>query len=246
MKYLRSCNSTNYFIRNTIKYLRSYNSTNYFTCNAIKYLRSCNATEHFFCNISKYIQSCNATENFAHNISKYLRSCNVIEYFACENIKSTFVSALQNLSIHTKLRQLIIKIQHSSQRLEKLSANCRLYNIDDLKPIQDALTFTAASDKNLKNCVITDDNWNQLELIKGFLELFKEITVIMSGSKYSTLSTTIPLYNELITYTEEYLESEELTISNDFLKKTVEDCNRKLLEYYNKTNKFKDGSANNF
>ncbi|GBB92155.1 hypothetical protein RclHR1_19720001, partial [Rhizophagus clarus] len=177
-----------------------------------------------------------------------------------ENIKSTFVSALQNLSIHTKLRQLIIKIQHSSQRLEKLSANCRLYNIDDLKPIQDvstrwnsthnmierALTFTAASDKNLKNCVITDDNWNQLELIKGFLELFKEITVIMSGSKYSTLSTTIPLYNELITYTEEYLESEELTISNDFLKKTVEDCNRKLLEYYNKTNKFKDGSANNF
>ncbi|GBC07730.1 hypothetical protein RclHR1_07660006 [Rhizophagus clarus] len=140
-----------------------------------------------------------------------------------ENIKNTFVSALQNLSIHTKvlgittdnasnnltfinalsdwmkendiffdknnhfrcfahLRQLIIKIQHSPQRLEKLSANCRLYNIDDLKPIQDvptrwnstydmieralklkeALTFTAASDKDLKDCVITDDNWNQL------------------------------------------------------------------------------------
>ncbi|GES72958.1 zinc finger BED domain-containing protein RICESLEEPER 2-like [Rhizophagus clarus] len=233
-----------------------------------------------------------------------------------ENIKNTFVSALQNLSIHTKvlgittdnasnnltfinalsdwmkendiffdknnhfrcfahvinisvqnalnplksnlsqLRQLIIKIQHSSQRLEKLSANCRLYNIDDLKSIQDvpirwnstydmieralklkeALTFTAASDKDLKDCIITDDNWNQLELIKGFLELFKKTTVMMSGSKYSTLSTTIPLYNELIIHTEEYLESEEPAISNDFLKKAVEDCNRKLLEYYNKTN----------
>ncbi|GBC07729.1 hypothetical protein RclHR1_07660005 [Rhizophagus clarus] len=58
----------------------------------------------------------------------------------------------------------------------------------------------------------------------------------MSGSKYSTLSATIPLYNELITHTEEYLESEEPAISNDFLKKAVEDCNRKLLEYYNKTN----------
>ncbi|GES82755.1 zinc finger BED domain-containing protein RICESLEEPER 2-like [Rhizophagus clarus] len=233
-----------------------------------------------------------------------------------ENIKNTFVSALQNLSIHTKvlgittdnasnnftfinalsdwmkendiffdknnhfrcfahvinisvqnalnllksnlsqLRQLIIKIQHSPQRLEKLSANCRLYNIDDLKPIQDvptrwnstydmieralklkeAFTFTAASDKDLKDCVITDDNWNQLELIKGFLELFKETTVMMSSSKYSTLSATIPLYNELITHTEEYLESEEPAISNDFLKKVVGDCNRKLLEYYNKIN----------
>jgi hypothetical protein len=58
----------------------------------------------------------------------------------------------------------------------------------------------------------------------------------MSGFKYSTLSATIPLYNELITHTEEYLESMESTTSNDFLEKSVEDCNRKLLEYYNKTN----------
>src|SRR3989337_2768435 len=96
--------------------------------------------------------------------------------------------------------------------------------------------FTAASDKDLKNFVITDDNWNQLKLIKGFLELFKETTDMMSGFKYSTLSATVPLYNELITHTEEYLETSESTIPNDFLKKAVEDCNRKLLEYYNKTN----------
>jgi hypothetical protein len=34
----------------------------------------------------------------------------------------------------------MIKIHHSPQRLEKLSANCRLYNIDDLKPIQNVST----------------------------------------------------------------------------------------------------------
>jgi hypothetical protein len=96
--------------------------------------------------------------------------------------------------------------------------------------------YIAASDKDLKDYIITDDNWNRLELVKGFLELFKETTVMMSGFKYSTLSATIPLYNELITHTEEYLELEESTVSNDFLKKTVEDCNRKLLEYYNKIN----------
>ena len=46
--------------------------------------------------------------------------------------------------------------------------------------------------------MITDNEWNQFELIKEFLELFKEVTIIMSGSKYSTLMITIPLYNELI------------------------------------------------
>jgi hypothetical protein len=59
---------------------------------------------------------------------------------------------------------------------------------------------------------------------------------MMPSFKYSTLSATIPLYNELITHTEEYLELKESTVSNDFLKKMVENCNRKLLEYYNKTN----------
>ncbi|CAB4411055.1 unnamed protein product [Rhizophagus irregularis] len=102
--------------------------------------------------------------------------------------------------------------------------------------LQTALIFTAASDKNLKNFVITDNNWNQLELIKGFLELFKKTTNMMSGFKYSILSVTVFLYNELITHTEEYLKTSESTIPNDFLKKAVEDCNRKLLEYYNKTN----------
>ena len=52
--------------------------------------------------------------------------------------------------------------------------------------------------------MITDNEWNQFELIKKFLELFKEVTIIMSGSKYSTLTITIPLYNELIDHTEDY------------------------------------------
>ena len=52
--------------------------------------------------------------------------------------------------------------------------------------------------------MITDNEWNQFELIKEFIELFKEVTIIMSGSKYSTLTMTIPLYNELIDHIEDY------------------------------------------
>ena len=44
--------------------------------------------------------------------------------------------------------------------------------------------------------MITDNEWNQFELIKEFLKLFKEITIIMSGFKYSIFTLTIPLYNE--------------------------------------------------
>ncbi|GES98467.1 zinc finger BED domain-containing protein RICESLEEPER 2-like [Rhizophagus clarus] len=115
-----------------------------------------------------------------------------------------------------------------------LSIQIALNSIND--NLSQVLTFTAASDKDLKNFVITDDNWNQLELIKGFFELFKEITNIMFGFKYSILFMMIPLYNELITHTEEYLETRESIIPNDFLKKAVKNCNKKLLEYYNKIN----------
>ena len=56
----------------------------------------------------------------------------------------------------------------------------------------------------------------------------------MSGFKYSTLATTIPLYNELIDHTEEYEVIKES--SKLFLVNTATICKTKLLEYYNKTN----------
>lgn len=56
------------------------------------------------------------------------------------------------------------------------------------------------------------------------------------GFKYFTLFATVSLYNKLITHIKEYLETSKSIIPNDFFKKAVEACNRKLLEYYNKTN----------
>jgi hypothetical protein len=56
----------------------------------------------------------------------------------------------------------------------------------------------------------------------------------MSGFKYSTLTTTIPLYNELIDHTEDYMD---INIESKlFLKEPAKNCRNKLLEYYNKTN----------
>ena len=57
-----------------------------------------------------------------------------------------------------------------------------------------------------------------MEQIKDFLKIFKEVTVIMSGSFYPTLSMTIPLYNILIDHVEDVIgeEIEDDDINENF------------------------------
>jgi len=82
--------------------------------------------------------------------------------------------------------------------------------------------------------------------------LFKEVTTVMSGSTYPTLSATIPLYNILIDHVENVIgdeneevnENESEASSRDesadewsqIIKDAAKICKSKLLEYYNKTN----------
>ncbi|GES73161.1 zinc finger BED domain-containing protein RICESLEEPER 2-like [Rhizophagus clarus] len=141
-----------------------------------------------------------------------------------ENIKNAFMLGINKLSIQNKLRILLNKIHHFSQRQEKLSFNCELH----------------------------DNEWSELEKVELFFEKFKEITVLMSSSLYPTLSMLIFLYNALIDHMEDYIsegeeentredenESED-EIGNDneesTIKKAAMNCRVKLLHYYNKTN----------
>jgi hypothetical protein len=99
-----------------------------------------------------------------------------------------------------------------------------------------------------------DDEWTELEKVKLFLEKFKEITVLMSGSSYPTLSMLIPLYNALIDHMEDYMFEDEDENENknedenegddengsgdeeSIIKKAATNGREKLLQYYNKTN----------
>ena len=88
--------------------------------------------------------------------------------------------------------------------------------------------------------MFSEENWIVFERIKNFLEIFKEVTVIMSGSFYPTISMTIPLYNILIDHVEDIIGDEENEDNeeewNQIIKNAAKRCKRKLLEYYNKTN----------
>lgn len=99
--------------------------------------------------------------------------------------------------------------------------------------------------------MLTENQWNELEKIKKFLSLFKEVTTIMSGSTYPTLSATIPLYNILIDHVENVIGDENEEVNevessssrnedadewSQTIKEAAKKCKSKLLEYYNKTN----------
>ena len=99
--------------------------------------------------------------------------------------------------------------------------------------------------------MITEEMWVKLKQIKNFLEIFKEVTVIMLGSFYPTLSMTIPLYNILIDHVEDVIgneddqeidenieenNSENEVEWNQIIKEAAKKSRTKLVEYYNKTN----------
>ncbi|CAB4488760.1 unnamed protein product [Rhizophagus irregularis] len=127
------------------------------------------------------------------------------------------------------LRELIVKICASSLRREKLSNACKNNDINNLKPILDiptrwnstfdmikkalqlkvVLEYIVFQDKDLKKYTFSEEKWAIFEQIKNFLEIFKKVTVIMSGSHYPTLSLTVPLYNILIDHVEDVIDNDK-------------------------------------
>ena len=115
------------------------------------------------------------------------------------------------------------------------------------------------NDSNLRKYLITENQWNEFTKIQNFFQPFKEVTTIMSGFTYPTISATILLYNYLIDHVEDVIGNEEsddnISESESIATNTGTESNatkeekwslltkqaskkskEKLLEYYNKTN----------
>ncbi|CAB5382242.1 unnamed protein product [Rhizophagus irregularis] len=173
---------------------------------------------------------------------------------------STFMTSLsiwaaENVVNFNKKEQHIRCFAHSINLSVKEALSC----LDG--EISLALEYIVFHDKDLKKYTFSEEKWAIFEQIKNFLEIFKEVTVIMSGSHYPTLSLTVPLYNILIDHVEDVIgndkeddddedddeENEENNEENNgendddekwnqIVKKAAKKCKVKLLEYYNKTN----------
>ncbi|CAB5351889.1 unnamed protein product [Rhizophagus irregularis] len=128
------------------------------------------------------------------------------------------------------LRELIVKIRASFLRREKLSNACKNNDINDLKPILDALEYIVFHDKDLKKYTFSEEKWAIFDQIKNFLEIFKEVTVIMLGNDEDDEEENEE-NNE-----ENDGENDDDEKWNQIVKKAAKKCKVKLLEYYNKTN----------
>ncbi|CAB5382253.1 unnamed protein product [Rhizophagus irregularis] len=219
----------------------------------------------------------------AHFINKEWNLQNIIIDFiqtqdshTGSNIKDAFLLGISNMSLESKIMGITTdNASNNSTFMTSLSIweqhiRCFAHSINlSVKEalscldgeISLALEYIVFHDKDLKKYTFSEEKWAIFEQIKNFLEIFKEVTVIMSGSHYPTLSLTVPLYNILIDHVEDVIgndkeddddedddeENEENNEENNgendddekwnqIVKKAAKKCKVKLLEYYNKTN----------
>jgi len=78
---------------------------------------------------------------------------------------------------------------------------------------------------------MSNSDWINLEKIATFLQPFKDLTVKMSASSYSTVFMIIPLFNIIIDHVEDTEEAATLR-----LREAATAAKTKLLLYYSKTN----------
>lgn len=120
-----------------------------------------------------------------------------------------------------------------------------------LNLIIQALEYLTANERELREYEFSEKQWQEFILIEDFLKLFHEVTTLMSGSTYPTLSLTIPLFNILVDHVEDTISSIEESDENqshednifvldseskNMIKEAAKACKEKLLKYYNKTN----------
>ena len=67
-----------------------------------------------------------------------------------------------------------------------------------LNLIIQALEYLTANERELREYEFSEKQWQEFILIEDFLKLFHEVTTLISGSTYPTLSLTILLFNILI------------------------------------------------
>ncbi|CAJ0830756.1 12504_t:CDS:2 [Entrophospora sp. SA101] len=170
----------------------------------------------------------------------------------------TFVRELATkLREETETEELNSAIRTSPQWVELLENACNACKIKVLKPILDcttrwnsthdmirnglylkpALNTLTSIHDDLHQYAISHTQWATLEKIVEFLEPFKDLTLKMSTSSYSTAYLIIPLFNIIIDHVEDTadLSEGEVTGKIQIAAKAARD---KLVRYYSKTNMF--------
>lgn len=171
--------------------------------------------------------------------------------------------SVDNLSFIEKIRRSSAGIRSSPQRREQLAKQCSVEGLDFKNAILDVRTrwnssydmlaraleirkpfeLTVQSFSQLKNLMLTTDDWVKVVKTLILLKPFKEATNELSEEGVPKLSQTISIYNALFEHLEkystvrstEYREGREHSRSGDaegWLQSAVDAGWAKLMDYY--------------
>ena len=173
---------------------------------------------------------------------------------------NTIKTSLKTISIYFQLHSLAVEIRRTPKRMAKFKAICKQIareegeegGCDDVLPILDvptrwsstfemiirglrimkALTRMAAlPENNMRDKELSEEDWKLLKLVSEFLNPFAQVTKVMEGSKYTTLSGVVPLFNKLLNHAEDWSVKPRIS---DLIRKGASSAFEKLNKYYQK------------
>jgi hypothetical protein len=205
-------------------------------------------------------------DNASNNDAMY--NCLALDYDLCfaHVVNLGVVAALDVIKEELSLLRRIIRIIRSGpQSFLRFREINDIVKIADLKPILDVLTrwnstydmmdralkleksiqmYVSQYDSNLttsemdKAFNLKGSMWGRFRDIMEYLQKFKEVSTVLCGDKYPTLSMVVPQYNRLLKHLEKYGEKTRpaaLATSIDPLHRSVVAAHAKIKEYYNVT-----------
>lgn len=162
----------------------------------------------------------------------------------------------------TKVRNVCRKIKRSSVMSDALEDFCTLLKLPFVKPILDcptrwnsslqmlsiyfrlkpAIKFLCDSNKDLQDNRLLDIEWDAIELMISYLEIFKQVSDLLSAEKYPTLPSAVLAVNFLIDQVEKLVfeldEKEDRSRMDEILLQAFQKGRDKILKHYRLCNWF--------
>lgn len=160
----------------------------------------------------------------------------------------------------TKVRNLFKNIRHSEVLRQKLKLFCETENIDYVEPeldvktrwnstfcmilsglkLKNGLKLLINSRPDLQKYFLTDKEWEILDTVVSILHHFKEVSDLLCGEKYVTLSSAVVKFNVLIDKIENTSEVLDKKVDRNEIDKmlivALQASRDKMLKHYHRFN----------
>jgi len=131
-----------------------------------------------------------------------------------------------------------LQMRKVSLKLKLINATWTLFILTYCDHLIQSIDVLCGTDDDFFNYQIDAGGWQEIQYMLNFLGPFAEITTLMSGQSYPTISKVIPYFNVLMDHLDKYRF--KFKHGKKFLPSCIRDAAAKayikVKQYYNKTN----------